>query len=465
VTYAANGKYLVSGGTRGVHVWRVEGGELLATMEAPDVRCLAVSKDGQWIAAGTNRGDVFVWDAKTYKQVFAHKEVLFVIGSVVDLSPDSTRLVVASKNCTATIWDIETRTRRGTLDDAGYYGVIAAKYSPQGDRIATASPNSVRIYDSNDGRLLVDIKVKVTPWYNTGLVWFNNHLFVVSDNKIKRLDASTGSAASEWPVPDTNNTSCIALPQHGEFIAYSTNRIVTLWDTSTHTQLGLIQHPQDIYSIALSPDDQFIAIGGECDKTTTRRLSRITASIVSRWIMVYLILSPILPRMLPTLQEPDIRIDEAALDSWKHNQLANTEALLTATITTLLDPGYHTLASRALVQARLQQWDTAIADAEEVFTALFSHVLTLTLNSTKSIKIQPSVLGYIAKSLALVGKGEKHEGLRVCDTAFEHLHSSHIAFLLLIKVCIHCTQTRFPLILLRLSSCLWPENTSMRYHA
>jgi WD40 repeat protein len=402
-------------------VWRVEGGELLATMEAPDVRCLAVSKDGQWIAAGTNRGDVFVWDAKTYKQVFAHKEVLFVIGSVVDLSPDSTRLVVASKNCTATIWDIETRTRRGTLDDAGYYGVIAAKYSPQGDRIATASPNSVRIYDSNDGRLLVDIKVKVTPWYNTGLVWFNGHLFVVSDNKIKRLDASTGSAASEWPVPDTNNTSCIALPQHGEFIAYSTNRIVTLWDTSTHTQLGLIQHPQDIYSIALSPDDQFIAIGGECDKTTTRRLSRIT--------------------------EPDIRIDEAALDSWKHNQLANTEALLTATITTLLDPGYHTLASRALVQARLRQWDAAIADAEE------------------SVKIQPSVLGYIAKSLALVGKGEKHEGLRVCDTAFEHLHSSHIAFLLLIKVCIHCTQTRFPLILLRLSSCLWPENTSMRYHA
>jgi len=201
-------------------------------------------------------------------------------GSVVDLSPDSTRLVVASNSCRATIWDTATHAQHGTLNH-GCDGVVAAKYSPQGDRIATASPNSVRVYDSSDCRLLVNIQVKVTPLYNTGLVWFNDHLFVVSDNNIKRIDAATGSVVSEWPVPDTTNSSCIALPQHGEFIAYSTNRIVAFWDTSTHAQLGLIQHPQDIYSIAFSPDDQFIAIGGEYGKTTTRRLSRIIASIVS----------------------------------------------------------------------------------------------------------------------------------------------------------------------------------------
>jgi WD40 repeat protein len=67
-----------------------------------------------------------------------------------------------------------------------------------------------------------------------------------------------------------HNDSCIALPKHGEFIAYSTKRTVTFWDTSTHTQLGLIQHPQDIRSIALSPDDRFLAIGGEGGKITIR---------------------------------------------------------------------------------------------------------------------------------------------------------------------------------------------------
>ena len=58
----------------------------------------------------------------------------------------------------------------------------------------------------------------------------------------------------------------------------------------------------------------------------------------------------------------------------------------------------------------------------------------LILVYNKAIEIQPSVIGYIAKSIALVGKGEKHKGYAACDIAFEHFHSSHVSFLLLVKV-------------------------------
>jgi hypothetical protein len=124
--------------------------------------------------------------------------------------------------------------------------------------------------------------------------------------------------------------------------------------------------------------------------------------------------------------------------SWKHNQLAKAEALLTAAIRESRNPSHHALASRALVRARLRQWDAAIADATEVFVALLSHALSLIY--IKSIKIQPSVIGYIAKSVALVGNGEKHKAYRTCDIAFERFHSTHVTFLLLIKVCIPCTS-------------------------
>ena len=123
------------------------------------------------------------------------------------------------------------------------------------------------------------------------------------------------------------------------------------------------------------------------------------------------------------------------LDAWKHDQLANTEALLTAAIPASRNLSHHALASRALVLARLRQWDAAIADANEVFFALFSHMLTLIPIFAKSIEIKPSVIGYIAKSVALVGKGEKHKAYRACDIAFEHFHSEYISFLLLTKVC------------------------------
>ena len=272
----------MSGGKEGVRVWRVKDGTQVARMEARYVNCLAVSKDGRWIAAGTYLGELFVWDARTHEQVFKYNEDS-AIKKGVDFSPHSTRLVSASENRTATIWDVPTRQRVQTLKHVNF--LRAAKYSPQGDRIATATVDSIHVWDSRDGRLLLDIKVGVTTFYNTGLLWSNNHLFVISGGRIQQIDASTGSAVSAWSVPVSDYRSCIALSKHGQFITYSTNHFVTLWDMSSHTQLGRIQHPQDIRSIALSLDDNFVALGGIEGKVIINNLSSIIVSVLFRLIM------------------------------------------------------------------------------------------------------------------------------------------------------------------------------------
>jgi len=285
-TFSVNGEYLAGWREDGtnVKVWRVGDGKQVAAMEARGVRCLAVSDDGGWTAAGTYHGEILVWNASTRK-LFAHKDFGSIHG--VDFSPDSCRLVSCSWSGTAIVWDNATGKQVQTVRHEGL--VIAAKYSPQGDRIATATlRGSVRVWDSNDGRLLVDIPVRVSPQYNAGLLWFHNYLFVLSYDRIEKFDASTGSVLSGWPVPDSNGNCCIALPKHGEFIAYSTRSTVTFWDTSTHTQLGLVQLPKIIPSIALSPDDQLLAIGGQARKITIQSLAHVTVSIVFLWIMAYL---------------------------------------------------------------------------------------------------------------------------------------------------------------------------------
>ena len=255
--FSPDGKHL-SSTHDGVQVWQVEDGKQIATMEARNVWCLAVSQHGRWIAAGTNNGDVYVWDAETREQVWSHKEDSSPV-CAVDFSLDSTRLVTGSDNKKATTWDMATRKQVHTLEHEHW--VRATKYSGQGDRLATGTRTFVRIWD-NDGRLLVTINVGVEPCFNTGLLWSNNHLFALSDGQIKHFEASMTSAGSEWPIPDGNSTSCIALPKHKKFIAYSTNCTVTYWDTTTHSQCGLIEHTQNIWSIAISPDDQSLAIGG-----------------------------------------------------------------------------------------------------------------------------------------------------------------------------------------------------------
>ena len=54
---------------------------------------------------GTFRGEVYVWDAETYRTVWMHREDSWTI-EAVDFSPDSTKLVSGSWNGTPTIWDV-----------------------------------------------------------------------------------------------------------------------------------------------------------------------------------------------------------------------------------------------------------------------------------------------------------------------------------------------------------------------
>lgn len=61
------------------------------------------------------------------------------------------------------------------------------------------------------------------------------------------------------------------------------------------------------------------------------------------------------------------------------------------------------------------------------------------LSYHKSIKIHPSINGYIAKSAALISAGKKAEGCRVYDLAFRHCHLLDTDFILLIKMYIPCT--------------------------
>ena len=281
VTFSADGEYLLSSGlNQNVGVWRVQDGQQVATMQAEGVKCLAVSKDGKWIAGGTWYGDVFLWNARTYETVWKHERDWLGYDSDirgVDFSPDSTKLVSASLNYTATIWHVASGKQAQTLRHDDW--VIATRYSLDGDRIATATYNgSVQVWNSNDGYLLVDIPVMVTSLCNNGILWFNDYLYVVSSSEIKELDPSTGSIITEWPIPGDKICCPIAIPEHGTFIAYSTGQTLTLWDVVSHTQLGLVEHHGDINSITLSPGNRFYAIGREDGTIITAGLSHILVS-------------------------------------------------------------------------------------------------------------------------------------------------------------------------------------------
>ena len=237
---------------------------------------VTVSKDGRLVACGGSSGLAEVWDIKTHKKVVGIEAVgtLRVFG--VDVSPDSTRLATGADQNVA-VWSISTgQLLLGPWKHSDF--IAAVKFSPSGDRIATATweRNSIRLYDSSSGQLLVDIPDRVSSPYNTSLAWSNDgrQLFIASyAGKIKCFHVS-GSFLSwtEWDVQVDNQPVSIALAGNGKFIASASSRFVSFWDTSTHARIGpVIEQSERVWSIALS-NDGHLASGGDDQKIILRNL-------------------------------------------------------------------------------------------------------------------------------------------------------------------------------------------------
>ena len=131
-------------------------------------------------------------------------------------------------------------------------------------------------------------------------------------------------------------------------------------------------------------------------------------------------------------------ISEAVFRSWTQGDLTRAEELLTQGAIAPSNTLYHahTLAHRALVRARSKWWEMAIGDAKEVgnLGSLTSYVVFTIVR--QSIKVQRSIIGYIAHAIALVGNGEHESALRVFDLVFSEGLPNENKFLLLIRVCV-----------------------------
>ena len=280
VAFHSDGMQLFSGKEDGLRRWRVADGQEVGNRMGKDViAAISVSRNGKWIVCGTSRG-ASVWDAKTQEMSIGVEGTVYV--RAVDISPESTRFATATgiDDNKASIWNIITGERLvGPLqhDD----GIIGIKFSPNGEHIATAvADNTIRVFDSRKGDQLIAIKANISPWsVSTPLAWSNNgqQFFAASrGHKIKSFDVSTGSQLAESQVYGDDEVRSIALAANGKFLATLADRSISFWDTSTLTQIGpVIEDSQNIQSIALSPNPNYLATGGYKGNITIRNLNNI----------------------------------------------------------------------------------------------------------------------------------------------------------------------------------------------
>ena len=267
VAFLVDGKHVVSGGREGkIRRWRFKDGkEVGTTMDMGSrVRSIAVSRDGKWIISGTRGGQVTVWDAESRSKVSEFKAHNKPGVRAVDVSPDATKIVTGSNDCNACVWSLSTGERLlGPLKHI--YWVVAAKFSPDGRLVATATweCDSVRVYDSQNGSPVVEFPVQVNS--NHSLAWATDsrQLFALShDGCIHRVDVSAKTTLSKWHIHSSSTPTCIALVNDGAFIAATAHSSASFWDTNSQEQIGtVIEYTHYVQSMVMSSNYDLVTCG------------------------------------------------------------------------------------------------------------------------------------------------------------------------------------------------------------
>jgi WD40 repeat protein/serine/threonine protein kinase len=263
---------------RTAKVWDVRTGAELLTLKGHTkfVTRAAFSPDGTRVVTGSHDQTARVWEVPSARPEGVGqtgKEVLTLKGHTewimsAAYSPDGTRIVTASEDRTARVWDAQTGAELTKLE-GHTNGVMSAAFSPDGTRIVTASRDqTARVWDAGTGKELLALKGHTEWVLSAAYSPDGTRIVTASEDRTARVwDAQTGAELTKLKGHTDWVTSAAYSPDGSRIVTGSHDKTVTVWDARAGIQLlGLKGHKGWVASVEFSPDGSR-AISGSWDKT------------------------------------------------------------------------------------------------------------------------------------------------------------------------------------------------------
>ena len=177
-------------------------------------------------------------------------------------SPDGTRIVTASEDNTARVWDASDG--RGILVLAGHTDkLVDAAFSPDGKTIATASlDKTIKLWDAVSGHALRTLSGHTDAVYSVTFSPDGQHLASRGkDLTVRYWSISSSVELQRYSILSEGSLSLSFSPD-GKRLASTTSQIsstASIWDLSTGKQQLLTGHSATIRGLAFSPDGSHIA--------------------------------------------------------------------------------------------------------------------------------------------------------------------------------------------------------------
>ena len=289
--FSHDGKLLATSDASGLIMIRDTGGwKVVEQLRHPGgATSLAFSGDGAHLFSGGYDATVREWDLAAHKQARVFTGPTGTVWTL-DVTPDGKRLAAAGEDAILRMWDLGKGTTPMLLRGHSR-NIWEVRFSPDGKRLASGSfDNSVRLWDVSSGR-----SHKVLTGHTQAVVGLDfssdGKLLATGadDSTIRLWRASDGaplriidngyhvdkvafSPDGQWLASGGHARGSVAEVWHQLTGAGGEGESARIWRTQDGALVAALPHPEDVISLAFSPDGNWLVTSGEDNRFRLWRL-------------------------------------------------------------------------------------------------------------------------------------------------------------------------------------------------
>src|SRR6266852_5197921 len=230
------------------------------------VNSASFSPDGARIVPASGDGTARLWDATSGQELAVLRGHEFV--NSASFSPDGARIVTASDDRTARLWDATSGQELAVL--RGHeFAVSSASFSPDGARIVTASADrTVRLWDAKSGQELAVLRGHEFSVNSASFSPDGARIVTASVDRTVRLwDATSGQELAVLRGHESVVSSASFSPDGARIVTASGDGTARLWDATSGQELAVLRgHEDEVNSASFSPDGARI-VTASADRT------------------------------------------------------------------------------------------------------------------------------------------------------------------------------------------------------
>jgi WD40 repeat protein len=230
---------------------------------------VAYSPDGRRLATVGDR-TVRLWHAESRREFLVAPQPAAALGGVA-FSPDGRRLAFfvndpANRSWPVRVADAATGQELALLE--GHTGKPTGSlrqvvFSPNGEQLATAAGQTVRLWDAATGKVLLVLDGQASTVSGVAFRPDGNHLASGCDRLVRIWDTATGQELRTLPG-SKGYIHGVAYSSDGRRLATADSEgMVRIWDPATGAELLALEgHEGYVTSVVFSPDGQRLASTG-----------------------------------------------------------------------------------------------------------------------------------------------------------------------------------------------------------